>query len=302
MSVSHKYKTFDQLMDEIKVDFRSYNLEGHIESQQLIKVAQRVNYDLGLRIQRTHDAVVDVENSKAKLPSNFNVLNFGAICGKYTVNNTKPSGTHTESLTPKWTPDPNGNDVCIDPADCKDVCVIEACPDETKGTTTTASSYIVVQYVGAQEWREYSVFLPLRISSVNSVQCDCPNLSIRAIDTAEIKDGYLLTNFNSGKIYINYQGEMEDSSGKLLVLDHPYCNEYYEYAIKSRILENMIFDGENVVNQLSLIESKLKMARNNALGFVNTPDFAEQRKIWEVNRRAQHHNYYDMFRSTPPLR
>ena len=30
MSVSHKYKTFDQLMDEVKIDFRSYNLEGHI--------------------------------------------------------------------------------------------------------------------------------------------------------------------------------------------------------------------------------------------------------------------------------
>jgi len=302
MSVSHKYKTFDQLMDEVKVDFRSYNLEGHIESQQLIKVAQRVNYDLGLRIQRTHDAVLDVENSKAKLPSNFNVLNFGAICGKYTVNNTPPSGTHTESTTPLWTPDPGGGDMCVNPADCKDVCVIEACPDNKSSSTSTQSSYMVVQYIGAQQWRQYTVFLPLRIGSTTGVQCDCPNLNIRSADTAEIKDGYLLTNFKSGKVYINYQGEMEDSSGKLLVLDHPYCNEYYEYALKARILENMIFDGENVVNQLSMIESKLKMARNNALGFVNTPDFAEQRKIWEINRRAQYHNYYDMFRSTPPVR
>jgi hypothetical protein len=302
MSVSHKYKTFDQLLEDVKIDFKSYNLEGHIEPQQLIKVVQRVNYDLGLRIQRTHDAVLDVENKKAKLPSNFNVLNFGSICGKYKVNNTLPSGTHVDTTHPKYTPDPGGGDMCLDPEDCKDVCVIKTCPTETKGTTTYNSQYVVLQYVGPEQWREYSIFLPLRISDLNGVHCDCPNLSTRAADTAEIRDGYLLTNFNSGKVYINYQGTLEDNSGRLLVLDHPYCNEYYEYALKQRILENMMFDGENVVNQLGMIEQKLRAAKNTALGFVNTPNFAEYRKIWEVNRRAQYHNYYDMFRSTPPHR
>jgi hypothetical protein len=94
---------------------------------------------------------------------------------------------------------------------------------------------------------------------------------------------------------------MEDDHGRLLVLDHPYCNEYYEYALKQRILENMVFAGENVSNQLNLIETRLRAARNNALGFVNTPDFAEMKKIWEVNRKAQYHNYYNMFKSKPTL-
>ena len=30
---------------------------------------------------------------------------------------------------------------------------------------------------------------------------------------------------------------MESEDGDLLVLDQPYCNEYYEYALKQRILE-----------------------------------------------------------------
>ena len=62
-------------------------------------------------------------------------------------------------------------------------------------------------------------------------------------------------------------------------------------------LENMIFAGENVVNQSQLIEQRLRAARNNALGFVNTPNFEEYRKIWEVNRQAQYNKYYDMFSS-----
>ena len=76
---------------------------------------------------------------------------------------------------------------------------------------------------------------------------------------------------------------------------------YYEYAIKQRILENMVWNGENVSQQLQLVESRLRGARNNALGFVNTPNFSEMRKMWEVNRRAQYHNYYNMFLSYAPI-
>ena len=94
---------------------------------------------------------------------------------------------------------------------------------------------------------------------------------------------------------------MENSDGDLLVLDHPYCNEYYEYALKQRILENMIFQGENVSQQLGLIETRLRASRNNALTFVNTPNFKEMQKIWTVNRRAQYHNYYNMFLSHAPV-
>jgi len=93
---------------------------------------------------------------------------------------------------------------------------------------------------------------------------------------------------------------MVNSDGDLLVLDQPYCNEYYEYAIKQRILENMVWQGENVSQQLQLIEGRLRAARNNALSFVNTPDFAEMRKLWTMNRRAQYHNYYNMFLSYAP--
>jgi hypothetical protein len=61
----------------------------------------------------------------------------------------------------------------------------------------------------------------------------------------------------------------------------------------------MVMAGENVVNQLGLMEGRLRAARNNALTFVNTPDFADMRKIWDLNRKAQYHNYYNMFKSVP---
>ena len=90
MSVSHKYRTFDQLLEDVTVDFRTYALEGMIEPQQLIKVATRVNYDLGLKIHRTKEDVIEVENKKAKLPADFKYMNYAWVCGEYKILNTPP--------------------------------------------------------------------------------------------------------------------------------------------------------------------------------------------------------------------
>jgi len=292
MAVSHKYRTFDQLMEDVSIDFSTYALEGMIDPAQLIKVATRVNYDLGLRIHRTKQVVLDVEHNKARLPHDFAYLNYAFICGDYTIEQKMPSGTHVEDVAVDYVPDPGMTGPCDDPT-CNDVCVLTNCGGDVE--------YKLVQKTGESEYRSYTAFAPLRISTVNDQTCDCPNINIRSTMIGEIKDGFLKTNFKTGKVYINYQGAMEDSDGNLLVLDHPYCNEYYEYALKQRILENMVFAGEPVGNQMGLIEQRLRAARNNALSFVNTPDFEEMRKLWEVNRKAQYHNYYNMFKSRPTL-
>tara|TARA_R100000900_G_scaffold64353_1_gene51592 strand:+ start:59 stop:703 length:645 start_codon:yes stop_codon:yes gene_type:complete len=211
-----------------------------------------------------------------------------------------PAGTTVDTTYTKYVPDPGDPKQCVTPTDCKDVCVVQTCPTTANGTTTY-NEHIVVQFVGAEQYRTYSDYAPLRITNSNKVLCDCPNVNIQSMHIAEIRDNFLLTNFEKGNVYISYQGAMEDDEGNLLVLDHPYCNEYYEYALKERILENMVFAGENVTQQLSYIQGKLRASRNNALGFINTPDFEEMRKIWEVNRKAQYHNYYNMFKSHPTL-
>lgn len=292
MAVSHKYRTFNQLLEDVTVDFRTYALEGMIEPQQLIKVAVRVNYDLGLRIQRTKNAIIDIENSKGKLPSDFNVLNYGALCGTYKTKTVMPSGTNTEAVNKAtYKLEPGYKGPCDDPeAKCDNVCVIEKDCD--------GNELMLVQKVNPDIYRIYNYMIPINIKDNQGDSCDeCP--VYQGADDVEIRDGFLITNFKSGKIYISYQGTMEDENGDLLVLDHPYCNEYYEYALKERILENMMFAGENVVNQLSFMQNKLRAARNNALSFVNTPDFAQLKTLWEKNRKAQYHNYYNMFKSTP---
>ena len=293
MAISHKYRTFDSLMEDVSIDFSTYALEGMIDAAQLIKVATRVNYDLGLKIHRTKEVILDVEHNKARLPHDFAYLNYAFVTGNYTIEHTMPSGTHVETVGVDYVPAPGKTGPCED-ASCNDVCVIKDCPDGT--------GYKLVHQTSSAEFRTYTAFSPLTITTVNDATCDSAVLNQRSQNIAEIKDGFIKTNFKTGKVYINFQGAMEDNNGNLLVLDHPYCNEYYEYALKQRILENMMFAGEPVNNQLGLIEGRLRAARNNALSFINTPDFAELKKMWEVNRKAQYHNYYNMFKSSPTIR
>lgn len=294
MKTELQYRTFDELLNEVAADFTTFNNEGMIEPGQLIKVAQRVNYDLGLRIHGTKEKVLDIEKRKTKLPDDFYVLNYAYLCGRYTVTTPVMAGRETEN-------------VILDPDNCATVTLSPACtkcgqPDPkcicertyTVECKTGEKIYVQVVEKRKYETRTYDSFQPIRIST-STGKIDATNDSDRV---GYIKNGFVYTNLDEGRLFISYQGALEDDGGNLLVLDHPMINEYYEYAMKQRILENLFIAGEDVGQRMQLIEQRLRGARNNALSIVNTPDFAEMYKLWQTNRKAQYSKYYDMFKST----
>jgi len=289
MNTEIKYKTFDQLLDEVSVDFTMYNNEGMIEPGQLIKVAQRVNYDLGLRIHKTKEAVLDVEKRKAKLPDDFYVVNYAMLIGRYKINRPAIQGDQRESLeiaTVCRKCHGNANE-----CGCEDIYSVAV---DVHGDDS--GSLVLIQKIKT-ETRVYDHFERINLGGGKYLQNDELHQDRPSATNGEIKNGYIYTNLEEGQIYISYEGALEDEEGNLLVLDHPMINEYYEYAVKQRILENLYMNGEDVAQKMQLIEARLKAARNNALGIVNMPDFAEMKNLWMMNRKAQYQKYYDMFKS-----
>lgn len=379
MKTEIQYRTFDELLDSVKIDMKHLNLEGVIDTQQLIKIAIRVNYELGLKINPSKSRALEIKGGKAKLPPDFHVLNFALICDDTTtvvdVNDDKTytqgiadgilegvylaqqyylknfvgtynttmdvlPGTNvithnlntTNVVVEAYAPDgtmlsfeitiPNGNSIYIiseAPTDISSVkfVIIGAPQTPTSTVPTTDPTTSVngcqaelaippgegtpqVYYTTNGKLNRAKTLTRLRIEKSKSVSPDCVNLQSTAYQSAYLKNGFIVTNFDEGTIYINYQSLMEDDDGNLLVMDHPLANEYYEYAMKQRIYEDLFFAGEQVTNFLQLVEQRLRAARNNALSFVNTPDFKTMERNWEMNRKAMYHKYYNMFKSYYP--
>jgi hypothetical protein len=315
------YRTYDQLLAEIQSDFKKYYLEDFINPQEFIKVAKRCNYELGLRIFKTKEIVLDIEKGRAKLPNNFQVLNFAFILADHYTVEPLISGTHVENvnLGPVYNPG-NWNDVDLcspatvphqpenKPCDVPHPHSCGSCGSKFESCTCKPvgdvkldckGNFMVLTQHFKYHTRRWKTMHSLRIiNSPDVVDADCPNKTWQSANTAYIKNGFIYPSFKTGKLYINYQSMMEDEDGNILVPDHDMLNEFYEYAIKQRVLENMIMNGEAVNgNQIQIIEQRLRAARNNAFSLVNTPNFSELRRIWEVNRKAQYHNFYNMFLS-----
>ena len=322
-----KYRTFDSLLEDVTVDLNTFALENMIEPQQLIKLTKKINYDLGLRVNQTKEIILEVCHGRVKLPDDFYVFNFALICGTYTVNTGyNIGGTNIQEVP--YVEVPSTVDVCspitvycrtcnanpcnhtagcdlnfpiVDPIPVAydplnpygDTCIPPRVFMNCKG-----DKYELVQIVGGSgETRTYSSTMPLRMKASQNIECNCPNLYWNTPNEGWIQGGFLFTTLDTCKVYLNYQGQMEDDQGNLLVPDHDLLNEYYEYALKARIFENLYLNGEDVAQRMQLVEQRLKSARNNALSVVNTPNFRELEDMWWTNRRAMYGKYYSMFES-----
>ena len=322
-----KYRTFDQLLEDVTVDLSSLALENMIEPQQLIKLAKKLNYDLGLRLNQQKEVILDVDHGKVKLPDDFYTFNFAFICGNFEravgydgfaggtnmievpITNSKIPETYSDF--PAQVPDPCDTSqptCCCDDKGNVGTCLVHN-PKQPYGCELTKprvfmncknEAYELIQVINASETRLYRELYPLKMKASQNIDCACPNLYYNTLDEGWIKHGFLYTNFKTGKVYLNYQGQMEDEEGNLLVPDHDLLNEYYEYALKSRILENLYINGEDVAQRMQLVEQRLRAARNNAKSVVNTPNFAELKQIWYANRKAMYGKYYNMFMSYSP--
>jgi hypothetical protein len=311
-----KYRTFDQLLEDVTIDLHTFALENMIEPQTLIKLARKLNYELGLRINQTKEAVLDVTHHKVKLPDDFYTFNFAMICGDFQEvigYDGYAGGTNIQEVPYREFPSqvytcgaPVNQPCCSNGVE--GICVTHD-PNNPYGDTSVKprvflncknEAYELVQVINPSTTRLFRFLRPLRMKASQEIEGDCPNLYYNTADEAWIKYGFLNTTFESGKVYLNYQGDLTDDNGNLLVPDHELLNEYYEYAFKARILENLFLNGEDVGQRIQLIESKLRPARNQAISLVNTPNFREMEKMWWTNRKAMYGKYYYMFESHSP--
>lgn len=319
-NVELKYKTFDSLLADVMVDFRSYASENLIEPQELLRVTKWVNSDLGLRIYTPKEDILELEKGKVRLPYDFYSFNYGLLCdeGSYTI--IPPQGVNIDMIPYPSYKDAPVVDSCSEPCSTEEPSCgncgncTSCCPDviEVPGynplkpygdTCVTPrvfmdcknNAFELVQILRT-ETRRWKYMLPLRLVSPNNqISPCCPNLSVRCADIIWINDKFLHSNLDCGKIYINYEGALENENGEILILDHDKVTPYYEYKLKHRILENLFVNGEDVERRLLYIKEQLRLARIEAWAVVKMPNFKEMMDLRTLNHKAYNSRFVDMF-------
>lgn len=272
MSGILKFKTFEQLIASVADDLDGYDAESAIDPAKLIKEVIKINKEVGLKINSEYEIVIEVKDHKAILPDNFYMLNYAVICSDYRYRAIGQSLT-TENI-----------EVC----DNDWFKAMAAFPEENAVSYELCTKPYKVRK--NNEVYEYNVnkIIPLQINKSNhKYNNNCHSITVN--------DGYVITSFETGNIIINYFGNLEDEEGNLLVLDHPIINDYYEYALKKKIFENLWLNGEdNAYNKIQYIKAELREARIKAYGIINTPEISEIVKVVADNRKRIVNKYFDI--------
>lgn len=285
------YITLDQLMASVESDISAFADARMVNRGQLIKVVRKVNEDLGLRINREKETLVDIQNYKGDLPEDFQFLQLALACGPVQLYHVKPDipGTHFEHRTGKPT-------------------VLNA---EVPVQHFSSGSNVCMNSEGGCYWVaqkfqdrvvKYTDFTPLRLTRRSQKFCadTCVNsrLNSAAYDL-DIDNGEMTVGFREGKIYMNYLTDMIDDDGNVLILDHPLTTEYYEYAVKKHILENIMLNNQaDVAQKLMYIKNELRDARIRAHNFVGTIEYSQIQETFAANRRRFWNKYNSIFDAT----
>lgn len=266
------YRTFDELLDAVKLEMPLQNIEGFIEPIPLIKVARRINKELLAEVDNVQETVLTFNGGKAKLPDGFRVMNFAMLCfnGSRTTVHYKPT---TEEV------------------------VTEGCYPTDKPYTRyddCGNGVQVIQHFSTHTvtWNKQA---PIHFTDSSNLRNDCPNRRCRSANTAYIKDGYVWLNVEAGSLYINYVADLEDREGNLLVLDHELVNEYYESELKAKILKMMAPQGEDVQGLYQLNEIDRRNAHIKAESWSRTPDFYQLVSFQRNYRNAIYKRFYNSF-------
>jgi hypothetical protein len=297
-----EYRTYDELLSAVLSDVSSIDQEGLANPQDLIKIAQKINKELGLKLLRDKHTVLEVSKNKVRLPLDLYVLNYAFVLhDKEIIQDDQRQGIHTEErIVPKD---------CIPgfPSTCGDT-ELPNSVDDCIRITECGETYELVQTIGKTSHR-YKTFSKLYLDENPLIDPEFQKLLTQdnilihnpnAKQSGYIKQGWLFTNFDEGKVYLNYSNNMEDDEGNLLVLDHPIINEYYETSFKVRILENMMLQGEQVGDMIKYFDQRRRNARIEARNVVFTPEFTEIQQVWQNNRRNKYNRYYSLFKTQYP--
>lgn len=291
-SIPWEYKPISQLMDSVKSDLHVYDDSRLISDDRALKIIMKCNEKLGERIHQSRTCKLIVENYTAPIPEdlwkieNIYGIAVGAPTHDYLTGiwGARQLIFHGEDQTPVST-SPKERIIYLGS------CTID---DECESQTTHVSE-IDRDYI---QRVENKVAFPLILSP--SVEKECvkysPCSNWNGQYQVDLTDGEFRFSFKEGEIILTYLGALLNKEGEILYPFHPLLNDYYEYSVKKKILEDLFLNSDaDVINKLQYVELKLSESYYDAYSYIQSAKVNQWSKMRRKYEQAFYKKWYASF-------
>jgi len=249
----------------VKEELKSYFDTGIVDDLMFPTYLKKCMDKLSRATMPILEVPLDVEDFSTRLPDNFHAAREVWMCAEIPLPTWKDpnsfysqSGTCTIQITPIVMGGQPCDGACADPAcpDCTAVPVQPTCDDSTQAVYKTNNLF-------DRAYKQMYLLKPGNISARKNCSVDynknwtsygqTPGSS--RIDSFDIRDNKLLTNFREGKLHLIFYGENVDACNNQMVPDNYRIKEYVEAFIKYKVFEVI----SNQVNDETFKQVQSKM-------------------------------------------
>lgn len=278
-----KYIKFEDVLNSVKSDLHLFDNNALILEDRLLKVIYKCNEKLGLRLNKSKQILLEVKNGKADLPFDFYKIEmlFATAVTKVPNHLQLIPGNKAEYTT--CPPKDNSPLIKIDKMGCKDICCNEM---------------FIVRQPQIQREIEIKTFIPLSMSKKCNDLCTnySPQGHIKSEYSVDLEDNIIKTSFKEGQIFLCYIGILEDEEGLPIIPFHPLLNDYYEWSLKKKILEDVFMNSEaDVDKKLQYANQMQKDAYLEAWQFTGYPEYRELETVQKKYESDFYNKWYKMF-------
>ena len=269
-------------MASVKADLSLYDDANMIEEDRIVKIIAECNEKLGERIYKSKSCKLIVKDYNAPAPSDlWKIENIFATSTINTGIGYAEGGVvfgATQAVYTDYAPSKILSGDRIIPIKCQST----SCGDE--------------QYVSTLDRKQaelqFKHIYPLILSGnvEDKITDYSPCRGWRGEYQVDLQNDEFRFSFKEGEVYISYLGNMEDEDGEILIPFHPRLNQYYEYAVKEKILEDIYMNSEaDVMQKLQYVSQKKPAAYYDAWTFVQTAKAGQ----WSNMRKKRQQEYYN---------
>lgn len=238
----------ESLYAEIKEELKTYFQTGVIDDILFTRYTEDCLRRLGKGSYEILENIFNIEDFETKLPEDFESVRELWLTTPQEVSYKMPSSSY-EQVSVK-----------IDSSFNR--CETSCAPDEIKVTYKTSGNVI-------QKFTKHYLLKPGSVNAKNSCSSDSLNVIVDSLDTFDIRNGKIVTNFREGMLYLVYYVRRYDENSYPLIPDNIRIKDYIKSYLKYKCFEtiyNNISDEtvRQVEGKLMYYEKKADEAKEMA--------------------------------------